>query len=491
MLKLCVFPHKSKITILFSVNEFLILVPTFSIVAQPMNSSHNQDHNQRAKTTLSDLESKERQSLDDSKLSHSRNSTILGNRNNLDTDMAIFISRGGSHPSRRSCESKSNLPKGKAAKTKCSFWKKSRDKPKRALSAYNIFFKHTRTRIINGLPDDGCTPEEATRAAIEAIIANSAKPRAPRSNRKTHGKIGFGDLARKIGSQWRALDSEQRAIYEHYASLDMERYRSEVSIWKEKKEREALTKTISGGDANNTQSKAESRETSESSFRSDSTPSERGVGRSDSFANSVDSQSSSDTFDEWISLHNRAPDTCSRTASAQGSNSPFDPRLSVPNSQYQLDDNQGGASTFDNEFDAIRNRISILRVKLTKLKLEQELKNEMINIRTKQISSKGLSIENNHASIQIGPSIERMQQLHLQRLRKGDNLPPLGSNMYNLQDVGHASSSSSSSSISSNNNNNESNNTDTDVHNTKQETSLDPVPFDEIFNPSALDFFFD
>lgn len=369
-------------------------------------------------------------------------------------DMAIIVPKTDSKQENVSCCRKSNCSKRKATKTKCSFWKKSRDKPKRPLSAYNIFFKHTRTRIITGLPEDGSTPEETTRSAIEAIIANSTKPRMPRNNRKTHGRIGFGDLARKIASQWKALDPNQRAIYEHYASIDMKRYRSEVSMWKEKKEKDVLSNRASS-------TRARSPDTTSRSFNESG---KRSVERSDSFASSIDSQSSSSTSNEWMALHHRAPETCSsNTASLQGNNFSFDPRLSVADSQCPAKENRERVNTPDNSIDAISNRISILKVKLTKLKLEQEIKNEIM-LRTQQLYASDLSIDNNiRPPVPIGPSLERMEQLHQHRLSKGDNLPPFGSNIHMSSDKG--------------------------TINTEQDTSFDPIPFDEIFNPSALDSF--
>ena len=100
-------------------------------------------------------------------------------------------------------------------------WKKPKDKPKRPLSAYNLFFQHERKNIIAVLPkdksleNDGLTEEQRRR-----------------KHRKTHGKIGFADLARNIALKWKTIDKSAKSIFEARANTDRVRYKKEVDAWK-------------------------------------------------------------------------------------------------------------------------------------------------------------------------------------------------------------------------------------------------------------------
>lgn len=112
---------------------------------------------------------------------------------------------------------KSNRPPPKKAR---SHLKKHKDKPKRPLSAYNIFFKEERQRILDNLPESSTTPD----------AASEEKPKRKRAH-KPHGKIGFENLAKLIGERWHSLNPESADYYRKLAEEDSLRYRSEMEAY--------------------------------------------------------------------------------------------------------------------------------------------------------------------------------------------------------------------------------------------------------------------
>jgi len=73
---------------------------------------------------------------------------------------------------------------------------KPKDYPKRPLSAYNIFFKETRERIL-----------------------------------KQNGKTNFQDMVRKIAALWKEITPEDKETFDAIASKDLIRYKEEVGIY--------------------------------------------------------------------------------------------------------------------------------------------------------------------------------------------------------------------------------------------------------------------
>lgn len=395
----------------------------------------------------------------------------------LSTDSSASVASSGGSVGSRSASSSGS----KRKVTKRRTWKKPKDKPKRPLSAYNIFFKHTRSRIVEGLPEEGTVEE--TIASIENIVANSTETRR---HRKTHGQISFGDLARKIADKWKAIGKNQRALFDHYAALDMKRYRRDVSIWKAKKEQEALAakgKGTVGLDASGCSSH------SSGTYFSD-------FDRDDHIgANSVSS------CDEWNTMQAPRHDALSASFNSVDSEGDFslepvpivdmslqrmqqlqmqmDGQRCVPsyiessdhsnqndsmmmqsgynnnnNSNWEMNNSNNGANPNNGNMDTNNKKLQDIWVKNRQLE-------ESINQLKKELSATNFSLGNNkgentngnsdntdkicpsptpssnansssgflNATFTGGPSIDRMQQLHRRRQLMGDYISSSNINM--------------------------------------------------------------
>ena len=82
-------------------------------------------------------------------------------------------------------------------------------KPKRPLSAYNLFFQRERELLLEALPSrDGRKPK------------------------RSHGKINFESLAKTIAAKWKDIAPEEKEEYEKIAAVGREKYVKLAKEWK-------------------------------------------------------------------------------------------------------------------------------------------------------------------------------------------------------------------------------------------------------------------
>ena len=83
------------------------------------------------------------------------------------------------------------------------------EKPKRPLTAYNIFFREERQRLLETLP----------------VLKNV-------KSKKAHGKISFPDLAKRISCEWKRISPSSKVHYCELACKDKMRYYREMEEWR-------------------------------------------------------------------------------------------------------------------------------------------------------------------------------------------------------------------------------------------------------------------
>jgi len=145
------------------------------------------------------------------------------------------------------------------SKLKTKKRKKPKDCPRRPLSAYNLFFKDERKKILDEIrdaDDEGkdCTESKAISSGDASTSRSQSQSDASVSvSRTPHGKVGFESLAKTIGSRWRVIDPDRLKRYKEHAEVEQKRYSREMKEYEEKirlaKIEDVIKKQASAADA--------------------------------------------------------------------------------------------------------------------------------------------------------------------------------------------------------------------------------------------------
>mmetsp|Transcript_16380 Transcript_16380/g.47041 ORF Transcript_16380/g.47041 Transcript_16380/m.47041 type:complete len:775 (+) Transcript_16380:385-2709(+) len=128
------------------------------------------------------------------------------------------------------------------------------DKPKRPLSAYNLFFRHERAVILmhmheaqnpatskdellgNAVPVNRLPTRTVAehRAAVRSVLNDNPFHRdsKTRAHRKSHGKIGFTDLVKLVAARWKRADKETKALYDVLSAEEKDKYTVQYEAWR-------------------------------------------------------------------------------------------------------------------------------------------------------------------------------------------------------------------------------------------------------------------
>ena len=105
-------------------------------------------------------------------------------------------------------------------------------RPKRPLTAYNLFFKARREQLL-------AAEQQQQQQQVASQSDSSNRQQQARRN-----SIGFEDLAKIIGKEWKEIDPQTLTEYEAQAQTDKERYNRELELYKASKNAQLEAKRV-------------------------------------------------------------------------------------------------------------------------------------------------------------------------------------------------------------------------------------------------------
>lgn len=110
----------------------------------------------------------------------------------------------------------SSKAKGAGNGGKRTYTRRIENAPKRPLSAYNLFFRAERERILR--------VELCQIDSDDITINKQTTKKGKRAHRKSHGAVNFSDMGKRVAAAWKALNEEGKAPFVKEAAKEMERY---------------------------------------------------------------------------------------------------------------------------------------------------------------------------------------------------------------------------------------------------------------------------
>lgn len=139
-------------------------------------------------------------------------------------------------------------------------------KPRRPLSAYNIFFKFERARLLalaeRGESLESHPPTVVPVSDIRELLRDNPYhvDHKKRRHRRSHGMVSFSALFQTVLGNWKELTAEMRAPFDEIASEYKAAYDQEAVEYKEWKRREQWRKTKARNRSRKKQEKEQERQ---------------------------------------------------------------------------------------------------------------------------------------------------------------------------------------------------------------------------------------
>jgi HMG-box domain len=109
------------------------------------------------------------------------------------------------------------------------------EKPVRPLSAYNLFFRLERDRLLSLTCNSQIAPQDLVITAHDVASISVLRRYArgeKRQHRKTHGRMGFSELTRIISSKWKIIPADTKQLFEERAIQEKRKYNKQMKLWK-------------------------------------------------------------------------------------------------------------------------------------------------------------------------------------------------------------------------------------------------------------------